>query len=66
MGVEEEITFTGGVTRNQAMGVVLDEMLGTRMNVSSESHHIGALGAALFALERAGAGLAAAAAGGAR
>jgi (R)-2-hydroxyacyl-CoA dehydratese activating ATPase len=66
VGIEDEITFTGGVTRNQAMGAVLDEMLGTRMNVSPESHHIGALGAALFALERAGAGLAAAAAGGAR
>ena len=27
-------------------------MLGTKLNVSDESHYIGALGAALFALER--------------
>jgi (R)-2-hydroxyacyl-CoA dehydratese activating ATPase len=67
VGVEEEITFTGGVTRNEAMVEVLNSMLGTEMNVSEESHYMGALGAALFALERAAAGLAtAAAAGGAR
>lgn len=54
VGIEEEITFTGGVTRNPAMRAVLDEMLGTRMNASPESHFMGALGAALFALERAG------------
>ena len=64
VGVEEEITFTGGVTRNQAIGVVLDEMLGTRMKVSPDSHYMGALGAALFALERAGTREAAAAAAG--
>jgi (R)-2-hydroxyacyl-CoA dehydratese activating ATPase len=55
VGVEEEITFTGGVTRNEAMVAVLNEMLGTTMNVGEESHYMGALGAALFALERAGA-----------
>lgn len=52
VGIEEEITFTGGVTRNRAMVAVLNEMLGTEMNVSEESHYMGALGAALFALER--------------
>ena len=31
---------------------VLNDMLGTELNVSDESHYIGALGAALFALER--------------
>ncbi len=53
VGIEEEITFTGGVTRNGAMVAALNEMLGTEMNVSEESHFMGALGAALFALERA-------------
>jgi (R)-2-hydroxyacyl-CoA dehydratese activating ATPase len=53
VGIEGEITFTGGVTRNEAMVEVLNEMLGTRMHVSEESHYMGALGAALFALERA-------------
>jgi predicted CoA-substrate-specific enzyme activase len=52
VGIEGEITFTGGVTRNEAMVAVLDELLGTEMNVSEESHYMGALGAALYALER--------------
>jgi (R)-2-hydroxyacyl-CoA dehydratese activating ATPase len=53
VGIDEEITFTGGVTRNGAMVAALNEMLDTEMNVSEESHFMGALGAALFALERA-------------
>jgi len=52
VGIEGEITFTGGVTRNEAMVKVLEDILETRMNVSDESHYMGALGAALFALER--------------
>jgi predicted CoA-substrate-specific enzyme activase len=52
VGIEEEITFTGGVTRNEAMVAVLEDMLHTSLNVSEESHYVGALGAALFALER--------------
>lgn len=56
VGIEEEVTFSGGVTRNSAMVAVLNEILGTEMNVSEESHYMGALGAALFALERARAG----------
>ena len=53
VGLEGEITFTGGVTRNAAMVAVLEELIGAPLNVSEESHYIGALGAALFALERA-------------
>ena len=52
VGIEGEITFTGGVTKNEAMVHVLNDMLGTELNVSDESHYIGAIGAALFALER--------------
>jgi (R)-2-hydroxyacyl-CoA dehydratese activating ATPase len=52
VGIEGQLTFTGGVTKNEAMVSVLDEMIGTTMNVSDESHYIGALGAALLALER--------------
>ncbi len=52
VGIEEQIAFTGGVTRNQGMVVVLNEALGTQMNVSEESHYMGALGAALFAMDR--------------
>ena len=56
VGVEQEVTFTGGVARNQAMVTVLEEMLQTRLNVCPESHFMGALGAALFALDRVQAG----------
>jgi len=52
VGIEGEVTFTGGVTRNDAMVAVLNEMLHRELNVSEESHYMGALGAALFALER--------------
>jgi predicted CoA-substrate-specific enzyme activase len=51
VGIEEEVTFTGGVARNCGMVEVLNDMLGLRMNVSEESHFMGALGAALFALD---------------
>ena len=58
VGVEEEVTFTGGVTRNVAMVQILQELLGTRLNVSPEAHYMGAIGAALFALDRAASGAA--------
>ncbi len=52
VGVVDEVTFTGGVTRNVAMIRALEERLEHTLNVSEESHYIGALGAALFALDR--------------
>jgi predicted CoA-substrate-specific enzyme activase len=52
VGIENEVTFSGGVTKNEAMVEVMNEMLETTLNVSEESHFMGALGAALFALER--------------
>ncbi|MCP3993708.1 MAG: 2-hydroxyglutaryl-CoA dehydratase [bacterium] len=51
VGVEDEITFTGGVTRNVAMIKALEERLDKKLNVSEESHYMGAMGAALFALD---------------
>jgi predicted CoA-substrate-specific enzyme activase len=51
VGIEEQVTFTGGVARNQAMIAALSERLGVRLNVGEESHFMGALGAALFALD---------------
>jgi predicted CoA-substrate-specific enzyme activase len=60
VGVEDEVTFTGGVSRNVGMVKGLEGVLGRAINVSDEGHYMGALGAALFALERA---LAAGAAG---
>ena len=55
VGLEPEITFTGGVSRNVGMVRALEEKLGMRVNVSPDSHYVGAIGAAIFALERAGA-----------
>lgn len=51
VGVVEEVTFTGGVARNTAMIATLEEALGVKLNVSEDSHYMGALGAALFALD---------------
>ena len=56
VGVENEVTFTGGVSLNIGMVKALEEVLGQSINVSAEGHYMGALGAALFALERAQAG----------
>jgi (R)-2-hydroxyacyl-CoA dehydratese activating ATPase len=56
VGVENEVTFTGGVSLNIGMVRALEEVLGQPINVSAEGHYMGALGAALFALERAQAG----------
>ncbi len=53
VGVVAEVTFTGGVSRNIAMVKLLEEELGVPLNVSPEAHFCGALGAALFAHDRA-------------
>jgi len=63
-GIEPEITFTGGVARNTAMVKLLEEMTETPINVSEESHYCGAIGAALYALDRALAETSATASGG--
>ena len=51
VGLNQQITFTGGVAKNIGMVEVLNENLGMKMNVSEESHFMGALGAALFAMD---------------
>ncbi|HEX6385812.1 MAG TPA: acyl-CoA dehydratase activase [Anaerolineae bacterium] len=51
VGIDEEVTFTGGVARNTGMIYALEENLGLKLNVSEDSHFMGALGAALFALD---------------
>ena len=57
VGIEPEVTFTGGVSRNIGMVKALEEKLQLPVNVCEDSHYIGAIGAALFALERAVAGV---------
>lgn len=51
VGIEDQVTFTGGVARNVGMVQTLQQGLGMRLNVSADSHFMGALGAALFALD---------------
>jgi (R)-2-hydroxyacyl-CoA dehydratese activating ATPase len=51
VGIEPEVTFTGGVARNPAMVKLLGEMLEMPLHVGEDSHYMGALGAALFALD---------------
>jgi predicted CoA-substrate-specific enzyme activase len=52
VGIEREVTFTGGVTKNIGIVGELNRALGFEVNVSEEAHFIGAIGAALFARDR--------------
>jgi activator of 2-hydroxyglutaryl-CoA dehydratase len=65
VGLEDEITFTGGVSRNAGMVAAIEGRLARRLNVHADAQFIGAIGASLFALERASHGDGAAAGGGA-
>ena len=50
--IEAEITMTGGVARNIGMVTALREVLGMDIQISPDAHFMGAIGAALFALEK--------------
>ncbi len=50
--IEPQITLTGGVARNVGMVRALEQVLATSLQVSAEAHFTGAIGAALFALEK--------------
>lgn len=51
VGIEPEITFTGGVSRNTGMVTSLEKALNSKINVSPLSQWFGAIGASLFAIE---------------
>jgi (R)-2-hydroxyacyl-CoA dehydratese activating ATPase len=51
-GMEDEVTFVGGVARQKGMAKALEETLKRKINVSDEPELVGALGAALLALRR--------------
>ena len=51
-GMEDEVTFVGGVARQKGMIKALEETLKRKVNVSEEPEMVGALGAALLALRR--------------
>ena len=52
VNIEPEITMTGGVARNQGMVRALEEVVGRALKVSLDAQFMGAVGAALFALEK--------------
>jgi len=52
VGIEDQVTFTGGVARNEAMVQAMEERADIKLNISDDSHYMGALGASLFALDR--------------
>ena len=56
VGINDQVTFTGGVSRNEGMVKALEERLGTALNISEDCHYMGALGAALFAHDHVVAG----------
>jgi len=51
VGINDEITFTGGVSLNEGMVKALEERLEKPLNISDDCHYMGALGAAMFALD---------------
>ncbi len=50
--VEPVISMTGGVSLNIGMVRALEQVLGVNLHVSPQAHFAGAIGAALFALEK--------------
>ena len=52
VSIEPAITMTGGVARNIGMVRALEEVLEKPLQVSTDAHFTGAIGAALFAIER--------------
>jgi predicted CoA-substrate-specific enzyme activase len=50
--LDPEITLTGGVALNIGMVKALEEVLERKLQVSPDAHYMGAIGAALFALEK--------------
>ncbi len=56
VGINDEVTFTGGVSRNIGMVKALEEKIEKPLNISEDCHYMGALGAALFALDHVMAG----------
>ena len=51
-GLDDEVTFVGGVARQEGMVKALEQTLKRKVNVSKEPDMVGALGAALLALKR--------------
>lgn len=53
VGIEQEVTFTGGVAKNVGMVSAVESILGFKVNICEQAQLLGALGAALIARDRA-------------
>lgn len=51
-GFENDVTMTGGVAKNRGEVIAMEELIGAKINVPEEPQIMGALGAAIIALER--------------
>jgi len=54
VGLREPVLMSGGVAKNQGVVRVLERLLGVKITVPEEPQIVGALGAALFALDELG------------
>jgi predicted CoA-substrate-specific enzyme activase len=52
VGLEEEVTMSGGVAKNPGMVRAMEEKLRVKINIPEEPQTVGALGAALIAFEK--------------
>lgn len=52
VGIEGEVTLTGGITKNAGMIKALEQKVGKPLNVSPDSEYAGAMGACLLAKKR--------------
>ncbi|MBS4028828.1 MAG: hypothetical protein KGZ58_09335 [Ignavibacteriales bacterium] len=52
VGIDGEITLTGGITRNAGMVKALETKLGIKLNVNENSEYAGAIGACVLANKR--------------
>ncbi len=52
VGMQEQVTMSGGVAKNIGVVRAIEEKIGVRLNIYQEPQIVGALGAALIALEK--------------
>lgn len=52
VGIEGDISLTGGITRNAGMVRALEQKIGKKLNVCADSEYAGAMGACLLARKR--------------
>jgi predicted CoA-substrate-specific enzyme activase len=58
VGIEDDVVMTGGVAKNKGVVIALEEELDKKIYVSPLAQYAGALGAALFAYQKASAKIA--------